>query len=186
MADGRRLPPFVVFKGVQPIAELNNEPGIIVAYSKNGWMNKVLTKVWVKQGWGTLSFGRRLLVWDAYECHLMDSVMSKVTNQAKSYISTIPGGLTFLVQPAYVSWNKPFKTAYKELYNEWMVCGKKLYTPGGNIRTPNGKVVAAAGRLIASKTKALHEPHDLDSADPFPDLDELNEENKDQVDTNEC
>ena len=64
MADGRRLPPFVVFNGVPPIAELTNEPGIIVAYSINGCMNERLTKDWVKRGWGTLSFGRRLLVWE--------------------------------------------------------------------------------------------------------------------------
>ena len=110
MADGRRLLPFVVFKGVRPVAELAREPGIIVAYSKNGWMNEELTKDWVKRGWGTLSFCRRLLVWDAYRCHLMDSVNGIVTNQAKSDVSTIPGGLTPLVQPADISWNKPFNS----------------------------------------------------------------------------
>ena len=67
----------------------------------------------------------------------MDSVKSMVTNQAKSDISTIPGGLTSLVQPADVSWNKPFKAAYKELYNEWMVSGEKSYTPAGIVRAPS-------------------------------------------------
>ena len=59
MADGHRLPLFVIFKGVRPIAELVKEFGIIVAYSNNGWINEGLTKDWVKRGWGTLSFGRR-------------------------------------------------------------------------------------------------------------------------------
>ena len=40
MADGRRLKPYFVFKGVRPIRELDREPGIIVAYNKNGWMNE--------------------------------------------------------------------------------------------------------------------------------------------------
>uniref|UniRef100_A0A1X7U6W7 Uncharacterized protein n=1 Tax=Amphimedon queenslandica TaxID=400682 RepID=A0A1X7U6W7_AMPQE len=35
---------YLLSKGVRPIAELTNEPGIIVASSKNGWMNKGLTK----------------------------------------------------------------------------------------------------------------------------------------------
>ena len=48
------------------------------------------------------------------------------------------------------------------------------------------EVAATARRLIESKTKALHEPHDLDSIDPFADLDEFNEEDEDQVETNEC
>lgn len=49
----------------------------------------------------------------------------------------IPGGLTRLVQPADVSWNKPFKEAYKELYSQWMVSGEKSYTPAGNVRAPS-------------------------------------------------
>ena len=36
MANGRKLPPYVVLKGVRPIAELDREPGVVVAYSKNG------------------------------------------------------------------------------------------------------------------------------------------------------
>ena len=78
-------------------------------------MNEEITKDWVKRGWGTLSFGRRLLVWDAYKCYLMPSIKSVVDKQANSDISIIPGGLTRLVQPADVSWNKPFKAVYKEL-----------------------------------------------------------------------
>ena len=33
MADGRKLSPYVVFKGVKPIAELTKESGVVVAYS---------------------------------------------------------------------------------------------------------------------------------------------------------
>ena len=230
MADGRKLNPFVVFKGVRPIAELDRESGVIVAYSKNGWINEGLTKDWVKRGWGTLSFGRRLLIWDAYRCHIMDSVKGVVDNQAKSDVAIIPGGLTALVQPADVSWNKPFKAAYKELYNEWMVIGEKSYTAAGNVRAPSkllclrwvkkawecvrkeiiiksfevcgisvsvdgkddhkihcikdGEVAAAARPEIESKTKALHEPQDLDADhdDPFADV----EEDEEELDTNEC
>lgn len=35
----------------------------------------------------------------------------------------------------------------------------------------DGEVAAAARRLIKSKNKSLHEPHDIDSIDPFADLD---------------
>ena len=82
----------------------------------------------------TKSFGRRLLVWDAYKCHLMPGVKGVVDKQANSDISIIPGELTRLVQPADVSWIKPFKGAYKELYNEWMVNGVKSYTSTRNVR----------------------------------------------------
>lgn len=137
MADGRKLKPYVVFKGVRPIAELNKVSGVVVAYSKNGWMNEKLTKDWVDRGWGKLCFGRRLLVWDAYKCHIMPSVTSIVDKSTRSDISVIPGGLTSKVQPADVSWNKPFKAAYKELYNSWMVEGEKTYTAAGNVCAPS-------------------------------------------------
>ena len=97
-------------------------------------MNEGLTIDWVKRGWGTLSFGRRLLVWDAYKCHLMSIVKDTVDKGARSDISVIPGGLTGIVQPADVSWNKPFKQACKELHNEWLASGEKSYTPAGNVR----------------------------------------------------
>ena len=66
MADGRKLKPFVVFKGVRPISALSKISGVVVNYSRNGWMNEELTVKWVDSVWGRLSFSRRLLVWDAY------------------------------------------------------------------------------------------------------------------------
>ena len=34
MADGRKLKPFVVFKGVRPVAELMRVQGVVVAFSR--------------------------------------------------------------------------------------------------------------------------------------------------------
>ena len=76
MADGRKLKPYVVFKGKRQIPELQKVPGVVVALSlsSNGWINEDLTKDWLRGCWGTLNFGRRLLVWDAYKCHLADGI----------------------------------------------------------------------------------------------------------------
>ena len=136
-ADGKKLKPFVVFKGVRPVAELMAVPGVVVYFRHNGWMNEVLTKEWIDKVWGRLNFQRRLLVWDAYRCHIMSTVTSHVDRSTNTDISVIPGGLTSHLQPADVSWNKPFKQAYKALYNEWMVSGEKSYTPAGNVRAPD-------------------------------------------------
>ena len=54
----------------------------------------------------------------------------------KCDVAIISGGLTSQLQPADVSWNKPFKMAYRELYNEWMATAKKSFTPAGNMRLP--------------------------------------------------
>ena len=55
MADGRKLNPFVVFKGVCHMQQLTNTRGVVVAMSRNGWMNKEVTKDWVKQVWALLT-----------------------------------------------------------------------------------------------------------------------------------
>ena len=136
MADGRKLKPYVVFKGVRAIPEMSTS-GVVVALSKNGWINEELTKDWVKRVWGSLNFGRRLLVWDAYRCHIMTEVRSYVNRQINTDVSIIPGGLTSHLQPADVTWNKPFKTAYKEKYSQWMATGSKTYTAAGNVRPPS-------------------------------------------------
>ena len=67
-----------------------------------------------------------------------------MTDRVKMHLSSlktdgclIPGGLTGHLQPADVSWNKPFESAYRELYNEWMASGEKSYTPAGNLRAPD-------------------------------------------------
>ena len=66
MADGKKLKPFVVFKGVRPIPELSKVAGVVMCLSRNGWLNEALTTKWVDSVWGHLSFSRRLLIWDAY------------------------------------------------------------------------------------------------------------------------
>ena len=55
---------------------------------------------------------RRLLIWDAYKYDMTDFAKAAVTN-TRSDTSIIPGGLTKHLQPADVSWNKPFKEFYK-------------------------------------------------------------------------
>ena len=36
-----------------------------------------------------------------------------------------------------MSWNKPFKEAYKSRYNQWMISGDKSYTAHGNVHAPD-------------------------------------------------
>ena len=66
MVDGRKLTPFVVFKDVHTIPAPTQVPGVVVALSRNGWINKLLTVKWLDLVWGLLSFQHHLLVWDAY------------------------------------------------------------------------------------------------------------------------
>ena len=61
-ADGRKLKPYVVLKGACPIAELARISGVVVEYSRNGWMNEQLTIDWVMCVWGSFK------LWQANSC----------------------------------------------------------------------------------------------------------------------
>ena len=115
MADGKKLKQYVVFRCVQRVAELSKIPGVIVAYSRNGWINEKLTKDWAKYVLRTLIFRCRLLVWDACRYHLMPSVKNTVYSQTSTNLSIIPGGLTSQVQLTDLCWNKAFKFVYGTL-----------------------------------------------------------------------
>ena len=79
-ADGKKLKPFVVFKGKGTclMKDLQRIPGIIVKFSANGWMNDALTVQYLDSIIGPLSFTKRLLVWDAYHCHASEATCADV------------------------------------------------------------------------------------------------------------
>ena len=135
-ADGTRCKPMVVFKRIRPVQGLQDKyRNLVICYSFNGWMNEELTHTFIEKVIGRLSFDARLLVWDAYCCHIMVSTKTKV-RQSKVDMAVIPGGCTKFLQPADLSWNKSFKSKLSELYDEWMESGEHEFTASGNMRAP--------------------------------------------------
>ena len=140
-ADGTKCKPFVIFKRKRPVARLQEKfPGLVISYSDNGWMNESLTLQYLERVIGPLCFGKRLLVWDAYRCHLVATVKDRLT-QYKVDAAVIPGGCTKFLQPADVSWNKSLKNKLSDAYDEWMEKGEHEYTAGGNMRAPSLELV---------------------------------------------
>jgi hypothetical protein len=142
-ADGTKLPPFLIFKGKRPDKELLKVSGVVCVMNDKAWMNEELTQQWLSRVWGTFAFGRRLLVWDAFRCHLQD-VVKDVLKKSKTDMAVIPGGCTGLIQPPDVSWNKPFKSHYWNLYEQWLAEGDEqhTFTKGGNLRAPSRVLIA--------------------------------------------
>ena len=96
----------------------------VVASSINGWMNEELTVSWVKGALGNFSFTRRMLAWDSFWCHVLDSVKQEL-NRGKIDPEIVPRGCKKYIQAPDVSWNKPFKTKVTEKYDEWI---RNVYT----------------------------------------------------------
>ena len=134
MADGTKLPPFVVLKGKRMPKDVACIPNVIVRMSKNAWMDEDLTSEWVDKIWkGVPLPGKRLVVWDLFKCHSTQMVKTQL-QQSNSMVVYVPPGCTKVVQPADVSWNAPFKVAYRDLYR--MAEGERERTPAGNMRAP--------------------------------------------------
>ena len=56
------------------------------------------------------------------------------SDQIKTDVAVIPGGCSGLVQAPDVCWNKPFKSHYASLYEDWMCEDQNSYTKGGNTK----------------------------------------------------
>ena len=142
-ADGTKLKPMIVFGGAKrELKALNEEfrSRCVIVSSINGWMNEELTLVWVERVFGKFSFGRCLLSWDSFECHMMDSVKEAVTT-SKSDLVIVPGGCTKYIQAPDVCWNKPFKAFIGTKCDEWMSEGVHQYAEAA---AANGKFISGA------------------------------------------
>jgi len=104
-------------------------------------MNEELTKSWVQNVLGRLSFtGQRLLAWGAFRRHLADTVREELRISRVDTV-IIPGGCTKYIQAPDVSWNKPFKKYVREKYDDWMADGIHEFTANGNMRGPPREMI---------------------------------------------
>ena len=137
-ADGTKLKPYVVFKGkgTRLMKKLQNVPGVIVRFSKNGWMNDELTIDYLHSVIGQLAFRQRLLVWDAYRCHTSEAVRAECS-RLHLHTSIVPGGCTKFIQGPDVVWNACFKAHMHSSYDTWLSePSLHEFTKGGNMKPP--------------------------------------------------
>ncbi|KAH8034404.1 hypothetical protein HPB51_023652 [Rhipicephalus microplus] len=92
-ADGRKLPPFIIFKR-KTLPKAKFPLGIHVRVQEKGWMTADLTVDWVKTVWGChpgkLLYPSLLDV-DSFRGHLVDSVRAKL-KELRPDLAVIPGG----------------------------------------------------------------------------------------------
>lgn len=135
-ADGRKLPPYVVFKR-KTLPKDNFPKNVLVRCQEKGWMDEALVLDWVKSVWcrrpGALLSFPSILVLDAFRCHLAESV-KKLLRESGTKLVVIPGGMTSQLQPLDVCINKPFKDAVKRSYADWMRSGEAAVTPSGRLK----------------------------------------------------
>ena len=110
-SDGKKKKPFLILKGkgkAQDMKQLKSRKDVNVGFNSTGWANDEVIEEWINCNFGTISFGKRLLIWDSFRGHISEST-KKVLKQKKIDQALIPGGCTGLLQAPDVVWNKPFK-----------------------------------------------------------------------------
>ena len=111
-SDGRKKKPFVILKGKgqsKEVKELKKRRDIDIGLCPNAaWTNDEIIEEWLNCNFGTISFQKRLLIWDSFRAHLSDAT-KKVLKQKKIDQALIPAGCTGILQAPDVVWNKPFK-----------------------------------------------------------------------------
>ena len=98
-ADGKKLPPKVIFKGVRTPRDLVVPESVRVSFHKKGWMDETGVKEWIQTCLPRNPTDERsLLVWDSFRAHLTDAV-KEALHRRKIDVAVISGGLTPVLQP---------------------------------------------------------------------------------------
>lgn len=143
-ADGRKLPPFIIFKR-KTLPKEAFPRDVVVRVNEKGYMDEALMREWIRTVWnrrpGALLQRRNMLVLDAFRGHLTTSV-KEALRDGKTDLVVIPGGMTSTLQPLDVVLNKPFKDRVRAFYNDWMA-GDNPRTPTGRLRRPPLATVCA-------------------------------------------
>ena len=140
-ADGTKLSPKVVFKGVRTPRDLVVPNSLRVSFHKKGWMDESGVKEWIRECLPrTRNHEQSLLVWDSFRAHLTDDVKAAL-RQPQIDVAVIPGGLTPVLQPLDKCLNKPFKDSVRNKYLAWMLRGPFEYTPSGKKKPPTRTLV---------------------------------------------
>lgn len=136
-ADGRKLPPYIIFKRKTLPAGEKFPRNVVVRVHDKGWMCSGLMEDWVKTVWerrpGAALCKHSLLVLDSYRGHLTDNVKTALS-RAGTDIAIIPGGMTSQLQPLDVAINKPFKDRLRKHYTDWLTSEDHQFTPTGRIK----------------------------------------------------
>ncbi len=157
-ADGTKLQPYVVFRGAVDEVEAMQQQicSAVIRTSANGRMNDALTADWLQSAVGKFNPTPRLLVWDAFRCHIGDAIKAELKRDYNITAAVIPAGCPKYIQAADVKWNQPFKQSLQDAYDQWMAGdADKEYTDRGYLKIP-------ARRLLVDWVVAAWDKMDKD------------------------
>jgi hypothetical protein len=157
--DGRKCRPTIIFKGLKKVPK-GDFKGVEVMVADGGSVNTDVMKKWIKTVWKTRPGNiflnqhakkrktgpkcRTLLTMDSATAHRRKEIKQILKTHYNTAVEIIPGGMTPLIQPADVSWNRPIKASIKRQWNEWFEGPKQKneFSKTGKLRRPSYTKVA--------------------------------------------
>ena len=140
-SDGFKCRPYIQRKNKRLIKEIviKFKNTLHLCWAGRSFFNDDLTSEFLQKIAGSSMFGKRLLAWDSYQCHISDAT-KKQLKKLQIDTAVIPGGCTKFLQAPDVYWNTPFKAKVRQFYENWMLHGEKSCTKSGNMRAPSMEV----------------------------------------------
>ncbi|KAL0278423.1 UNVERIFIED_CONTAM: hypothetical protein PYX00_000251 [Menopon gallinae] len=135
-ADGKKLPPYVVFK-CKTLPECKVPKNVVVSANEKGCMSSEEVTTWLREVWEkrprSSADGSAVLLLDAAIEHRAESVES-CCRSMRTVPCVIPDGLSSKLQPLEISVNRSFKSNLRECWEKWMVKGFKSFTKNGSMK----------------------------------------------------
>ena len=128
-ADGKMLPPMIIFKGAteKTIEKLCVPERFLIKFQEKAWIDQQLIHVWVEDIWlkhtkampEKLAFQNLLLTFDAFSAHKTDEIQGKLIEK-KANILMIPPGCTSKSQLMDICISKSFKAILQNCWVEYV------------------------------------------------------------------
>lgn len=102
-SDGFKCRPFVLLKRVKPDKEVVKKfkSKLELCWAGTNWMNDECTSDYLQKIIGPSFFGKRLLAWDSFRCHISESTKKKL-KQLQIDTAVVPGGCTKFIQVSLI------------------------------------------------------------------------------------
>lgn len=146
LSSGRKLRPMLIFKNLKNVPKGNFPPECVITVAKGGSMTTTLMEQYVDSVWrtrpGSIFRNPALLVLDKHRSHTHDTTVQAFKSRQNTKCHFIPGGMTSLLQPCDLSWNKPMKSRVRQLWSEWLEHGEQQFTRTGKRKRASYDTVA--------------------------------------------
>ncbi|KAI6215354.1 hypothetical protein M3Y94_00376000 [Aphelenchoides besseyi] len=133
------MKPLVLMNKKRQIPEVVAKYGqkLNLIWDSGSWMNDDFVEKYLQLTFYNLdSNTKNLLIWDSFRAHF-STATQKNLKKCQMETAILPGGTTGFIQPADVSWNRPFKQSIRQSYEDWIVNEKnRETTKGGNLKAP--------------------------------------------------